>query len=196
MDPEQQAIADQLENENKRRQTAESRLENVGEYMCESVTDLEVIKALGKGTFGSVYLARHKRSGVLIALKCLDKAVLVKASQSLYIKRECACLNSLCHPFISMYYDVLVTPRKVLFCLEYVPGGELWSYLYESDHARGPFGGISVTSATIYTASIVLALEHIHGLGYCYRDIKPENMLLDAKGYLKVVDFGFAKSVR
>eukprot|EP00606_Chrysophyceae_sp_TOSAG23-5_P000659 GSChrysophyteH2.ASY1.ANO1.81.1 assembled CDS len=179
-----------------RKESAAKRIRSVQEYACKDLLDLEIVKPLGKGTFGNVYLAKHKGTGKTMALKCLDKQVLVKASQGAYVKRECEALYNLFHPFIANYYGVFVVPRKVIFAIENVPGLELWSYLYDKDRKeKGAHGGLPILNATLYLAQIVLALEHIHHLGFAYRDLKSENMLFDSKGYIKVVDFGFAKSV-
>jgi len=195
LNPESEALEQLQRNFDKRRESARERIESTRDYSCRDVLNLEILRSVGKGTFGLVFLARNKLTNKRLALKCLDKAVLVKASQGLYVKRECECLHHLKHPFIADYYGVFITPRKVLFSMEYVPCGELWSFLYESSFGRGHWGGLTVPEVTSYIAMIGLALEHIHGLGYCYRDLKSENLLIDSKGYIKIVDFGFAKSV-
>ncbi len=130
-----------------------------------------------------------------MALKCLDKTTLIKSSQSMYVKRECECLYHLHHPFIAEYYGLFLLPRKIIFRIENLPGLELWQYLYSQDRNKNACGGLPIKDSILYLGMIVLALEHIHSLGYCYRDLKSENMLFDAFGYLKIVDFGFAKSV-
>jgi len=193
--PESEAVEQLQRNFDKRRDSARDRIEKTRDFSCANILNLEILRSVGKGTFGLVFLAKNKTTDQRVALKCLDKAILVKASQGLYVKRECECLHHLHHPFIADYYGVFITPRKVLFSMEYVPGGELWSFLYESNFGRGSWGGLSVPMATSYIGMIALALEHIHGLGYCYRDLKSENLLIDTKGYIKIVDFGFAKSV-
>lgn len=168
---------------------------------CDRLTDIEIIRVLGKGTFGSVYLALNTRKNVYIALKCLSKEALVKSSQYHYVRREMVAMQSFNHPFVGSYYGVLLSPRKVLFMLEYISGGELWHYIYQSASNRGTVdgtgnqAGLPVHHVSLYSSIILLALEHIHQLGYCYRDLKPENILITEKGYLKLVDFGFAKSV-
>ena len=195
VDPETQALQQLQMHFDLRKESAKQRVKGTKDYANSDLLSLEIIRNIGKGTFGIVYLARNKTTGKKLALKCLDKAVLVKASQGLYVKRECECLHNISHPFISQYYGVIVTPRKVLFSMEYVSGGELWAYLYEAQSGRGPYGGLTMPLVVNYAAMITLALEHIHGLGYCYRDLKSENIMLDQKGYVKLVDFGFAKSV-
>jgi len=86
--------------------------------------------------------------------------------------------------------------------MEHVNGGELWYYLYGQNedktsprYTKGPFGGVPLLSAALYSSNILLALEHIHSQGYVFRDLKPENLLISSNGYLKLIDFGFAKQV-
>ena len=169
-----------------------------GYTLDRSLENLEVVQSLGQGTFGNVYLARNSATGKDCALKVLDKKEITAASQTIYLRRECVALNLFCSPFLGYYYDVVISPSKVFFSLEYLPGAELWTYLYDEKYAERPrsaCGGFTIQEISQFVAMIVLALEHIHGLGYCYRDLKPENVMLDARGYLKLVDFGFAKAV-
>ena len=95
-------------------------------------------------------------------------------------------------------YDTILYVSIVKFCKCKYTGGELWSYLYgdrEITPETSPYGGLPVHSTALYAAIISVALEHIHDQGYSYRDLKPENLLITANGYLKLVDFGFAKAV-
>jgi serine/threonine protein kinase len=74
---------------------------------------------------------------------------------------------------------LLMTPLRVIFLLEYIPGIELWTYLYHYKGAiRGPYGGLDMVSVATISGSILLALEHIHSHGYAYRDLKPENIII------------------
>jgi len=82
--------------------------------------------------------------------------------------------------------------------MEFVQGGELWTYIYEKPKLIGrnkQLGGFHTKPAQFYASCVVLAFEAIHGRGVAYRDLKPENLLLDDRGYLKVIDFGFAKRI-
>lgn len=171
----------------------------------QSLHDIELIKPLGRGTFGNVYLASNVVSKKYMALKCLDKRALVESAQHQYVQREIAALQSFNHPFIGSYYGVALTARKVILVLEYISGGELWSYLYSTNtnnsrqsnnnEQHGAYRGLSLRQTALYAATVLLALQHIHDQGYCYRDLKPENLLISATGYIKLVDFGFAKAV-
>lgn len=149
-------------------------------FLHATLYDFAIVKALGHGTFGNVYLANHRETNKTVALKCLDKEALVKSSQQEYVRREAIALQHFSHPFIVEYFGMLTIPRKVIFLLEYIPGVELWAYLYRNPgkQAKGPYGGLDMTSVTTYAGCILLALEHIHAKGYTYRDLKPENILI------------------
>ena len=203
----------------RRRETSRKRRQSLAKFMCGSLEELELVQPLGRGTFGSVYLCRQKDTRMMMALKCLDKKALIESGQHHYVRREIIALENFQHPFLANYYGVILSPRKICLLLEFIPGGELWSYLYDEEHGgggggvfdddgdeiagvgrgkrrtRGPFGGLEVGHAALYAGTVLLALEHIHGLGYSYRDLKPENLLISSNGYLRLVDFGFAKQV-
>lgn len=196
----------------RRRASAYARRVAQANFECHSLADFSVQQALGKGTFGTVFLCEHNQTGTPIALKCLDKRAVVDNGQHVYVRREIIALSSFSHPFLGEYFGTLICRSKVCFVLEYIPGVELWSYLYDESvwtqnmmegavpaqpgQPRGEYGGIAVQDALLYASNILLALEHIHGLGYTYRDLKPENLMIDARnGYLKLIDFGFAKQV-
>lgn len=148
-------------------------------FLRHSITDFRIECLLGKGTFGHVYLGRDSRSDRFVALKCLEKKALVESSQQQYVRREAIALQHFTHPFIVEYYGVLTTPLKIIFLLEYIPGIELWTYLYQTkNRLKGPYGGLDMTTATLFAGSILLALEHIHSQGYAYRDLKPENIII------------------
>jgi serine/threonine protein kinase len=87
--------------------------------------------------------------------------------------------------------------NKIYMLLELVQGGELWSLLYEKMKLVGKtkFGGFPAPAALFYAGCVTSALKYMHGKDVAYRDLKPENLLIDNEGYLKVVDFGFAKKI-
>lgn len=137
-----------------------------------ALADLHITKRLGSGSFGDVYLAETKKDkNRKVALKCLDKDQLIEASQHHFVKREVSLLQLLKHPFVIEYYNVANTARKVIIVTEYIAGIELWTYMLE--HAgSGPYGGIPIEHTTLYAATILLALEHIHDHGFIFRDLK------------------------
>lgn len=199
-DDQGKSLKDLERSKSKRRQTATSRRESVASMIITQMDTLEIVRPLGSGTFGNVYLSKHRVTGKYIALKCLDKAALVNGSQQQYVRREIIALQTFNHPFIGSYYGIITTPRKIFFCLEFITGGELWSLMYgsgegEESPVAGPYGGIRLDTVILYSACVAVALEHIHDQGYSYRDLKPENLLISHNGYVKLVDMGFAKAV-
>lgn len=123
------------------------------------------------------------------ALKILRKAEVIKLKQIDHVRHEREILAEVAgHPFITHLITSFSDRDSLYMVLDYVPGGELFSYLRR--HRRFP-----VEWAQFYAAEIVLVLEYLHEQqgGIAYRDLKPENLLLDAQGHVKLVDFGFAK---
>lgn len=136
------------------------------------------------------------------------------SSQHQYVVREVSALQSLNHQFIANYFGLLQSKRKIILMLEYIEGGELWSYLnelrYNNMNTRkfklkpSPKSNakteernslMPLYQSTLYVSMVMLALQHVHEHGFCYRDLKSENLLITSTGYLKLIDFGFAKEV-
>jgi ribosomal protein S6 kinase alpha-5 len=153
--------------------------------------DFELLKVLGTGAYGKVFLVRkvggndHKK---LYAMKVLKKASIVqKAKTTEHIKTERQVLASVRQsPFLVTLYYAFQTDAKLHLILEYIRGGELFTHLFKREH----FTEIEVR---IYIGEITLALEHLHKLGIIYRDIKLENILLDSDGHICLCDFGLSK---
>ncbi|KAI9317301.1 kinase-like domain-containing protein [Dichotomocladium elegans] len=139
---------------------------------------------LGRGAFGKVYLVKHVQSQSLYAMKVLKKASLVLHANQ--IKTERQILEQIRHPFIVQLYYAFQTPNELRMILEYAVGGELFRYL--DQHGR-----FTESMAVFYAAELVLALSHLHSLGIVYRDLKPENVLLDCSGHVLLTDFGLSK---
>lgn len=158
------------------------------EIKIKSVSDLRVIGTLGKGTFGHVQLVEDT-SGNTFALKSISKAHIVKHNQQEHIVSEKKVMEKLDHPFIVRLYQTMRDHNFLYLVLEPSLGGELFSALRE----RIKF---SEKMARFYAGGVLLAFEHMHELDVVYRDLKPENLLLDEHGYLKITDFGFAKKIK
>jgi len=105
-----------------------------------------------------------------------------------HIKAEKAILEQIAHPFIVNLYASFQDTDRLYMLMEYVIGGELFSYLRK-------VGRFSAETSRFYAAEITLALEYLHSLNIVYRDLKPENLLIDSEGHMKITDFGFAKVV-
>eukprot|EP00760_Papus_ankaliazontas_P034588 PhM_4_TR7269/c1_g1_i1/m.39252/K04345/PKA; protein kinase A len=152
------------------------------------LTDLELRETLGTGSFGRVRLCRHKAGGDFYAIKCLKKREIIKMKQVAHIIAEKNILADISHPFIVNMLCTFQDEKRVYIILEFVIGGEMFTHLRSA-------GRFPNDVAKFYHAELVLAFEYLHSFDIIYRDLKPENLLLDAKGHVKITDFGFAKKV-
>ena len=143
---------------------------------------------LGAGTFGRVYLVEHHLGDkpVMYALKQMPKHHLVASKQVDHIVSEKEVLFNIDHPFCNQIVAVLSDERSVYMLLEAVLGGELFTRIQK-------VGNLDVNATRFYATGIASALAHLHGRRIVYRDLKPENVLIDELGYPKIIDFGFAK---
>jgi tRNA A-37 threonylcarbamoyl transferase component Bud32 len=151
--------------------------------------DFEPLKCLGKGTYGTVLLVKQRATGRLYAQKQLRKASLTVHKKLVeQTKTERNILESVNrHPFVVKLFYAFQDHEKLYLILEYAQGGELFTHLAQERM-------FPEDTASFYMAEMVLALEHLHtNLGVVYRDLKPENCLLDADGHLLLTDFGLSK---
>lgn len=150
--------------------------------------DFEMIKTIGTGTFGRVSLCKDKVTGAYYAMKILDIADVIRLKQIDHVKNEKSILQQVDHPFIIQMSWSYHDESSLYMLFDYVCGGELFTYLRNA-------GRFSSTTGSFYAAQIILALEYLHKLHVVYRDLKPENLLLDREGFIKITDFGFAKKL-
>ena len=151
--------------------------------------DFESLRCLGKGTYGTVLLVKQRTTGRLYAQKQFKKASLVVHKKLIeQTKTERQILESVNrHPFVVKLFYAFQDQEKLYLILEYGQGGELFTHLNTEKM-------FSESTAAFYMAEMVLALSHLHStLGVLYRDLKPENCLLDAEGHLLLTDFGLSK---
>uniref|UniRef100_A0A674CRR7 Ribosomal protein S6 kinase n=1 Tax=Salmo trutta TaxID=8032 RepID=A0A674CRR7_SALTR len=153
--------------------------------------NFELLKVLGTGAYGKVFLVRKNSGhdeGKLYAMKVLKKAAIVqKAKTAEHTRTERQVLEHIRQsPFLVTLHYAFQTQTKLHLILDYVSGGEMFTHLYQRDH-------FSEEEVRIYIGEIILALEHLHKLGIVYRDIKLENILLDSEGHLVLTDFGLSK---
>ncbi|KAL8151285.1 hypothetical protein V2J09_021093 [Rumex salicifolius] len=145
----------------------------------------ELGKTLGEGNFGKVKLARNLLSGDYFAVKILDKTKISTLNISDQIKREIGTLKLLKHPNIVRLYEVLASKTNIYMVLEYVNGGELFDKL----SGRGKF---SEKYGRRLFQQLIDSVSYCHEKGVFHRDLKLENLLVDAKGNIKVSDFGLS----
>ncbi len=135
---------------------------------------------------GKVFLVREIKTAEMFALKVLRKDNIIKRNQVEHTRTERNVLGYVNHPFIVGLKMAFQSKDKLFFVLDYCAGGELFFHLSK-------VGKFQESRASFYAAEIVLALEYIHQLDIVYRDLKPENVLLDARGHVRLTDFGLSK---
>jgi serine/threonine protein kinase len=158
-----------------------------------NLSDYDVGVTLGTGSFGRVRFAKRKADQTCWAIKMLKKAEIIRLQQVEHMLAEKAILAEItcdakCCPFIVKLAGTFQDSKLLYIALEYIVGGEFFTHLRKA-------GRFENSWAIFYSAQIVLIFEYLHGKDYIYRDLKPENLLLDRDGYLKITDFGFAKKV-
>lgn len=151
-------------------------------------SDFDQLKVLGTGTYGKVLLVRERATGRLYAQKQLKKAsMIVEEKKIQQTKTEKEILESVRHPYIVKLFYAMQDHQKLYLILEYAQGGELFHHLATN-------AMLTEDVVSFYCAEMVLALNHLHvNVGVVYRDLKPENCLLDADGHLVLTDFGLSK---
>ncbi|KAL7393783.1 hypothetical protein ABVT39_015917 [Epinephelus coioides] len=150
-------------------------------------SDFDYLKVIGKGSFGKVLLARHRKRGGYYAVKVLQKQMIVKRKEQRHVMVERnVLLKGLQHPFLVGLHFSFQTLNTLYFVLDYVNGGELFYHLQRE-------GSFPEPRAAFYAAEMAMALGYLHSLNIVYRDVKPENILLDSEGHVKLTDFGLCK---
>nr|XP_058925054.1 ribosomal protein S6 kinase alpha-4 isoform X2 [Kogia breviceps] len=155
------------------------------------VENFQLLKVLGTGAYGKVFLVRKAGghdAGKLYAMKVLRKAALVqRAKTQEHTRTERSVLELVRQaPFLVTLHYAFQTDAKLHLILDYVNGGEMFTHLYQRQYFKE-------AEVRVYGGEIVLALEHLHKLGIIYRDLKLENVLLDSEGHIVLTDFGLSK---
>ena len=168
------------------------------------VEDFQVIRRIGRGDVGSVHLVRLKGTNVLYAMKVLEKAEMVERNKLHRVRTEDTILSAVDHPFVATLFTSFQTSTSLHFVMEvraaarfrarasalrpripqFCAGGELFELLHKQPNKR-----FTEAHARFYTAEVLLALQYLHLLGFIYRDLKPENVLLQGTGHVLLTDF-------
>ncbi|XP_053532964.1 MAP/microtubule affinity-regulating kinase 4 isoform X1 [Ictalurus punctatus] len=148
------------------------------------IGNYRLLKTIGKGNFAKVKLARHVLTGREVAIKIIDKTQLNPTSlQKLF--REVRIMKALRHPNIVQLFEVIETEKTLYLVMEYASGGEVFDYLVS--HGR-----MKEVEARAKFRQIVSAVHYCHQKNIVHRDLKAENLLLDADSNIKIADFGFS----
>jgi len=152
------------------------------------ISDLNIVKDVGRGAFGRVKIVKHKTTGEIFALKVMQKIMIVKTKNQTQVVREKQLLARV-QPFpLVVRLESAMQDENCLYLLqEFINGGDLFHRLYNLE------GCFQTPTAQYYACCVAQMLERLHSFDILYRDLKPENLLLSDKGVLKMVDFGMAK---
>jgi serum/glucocorticoid-regulated kinase 2 len=150
------------------------------------IEDFDLLKVVGKGSFGKVMQVRKKDTHRIYALKTIRKAHIISRSEVAHTLAERSVLSQINNPFIVPLKFTFQSPEKLYFVLAFVNGGELFFHLQKEQR-------FDINRSRFYTAELLCALECLHGFNVIYRDLKPENILLDYSGHIALCDFGLCK---
>lgn len=170
--------------------SAKDASQSVRQY-SPAKTNIAILKPLGSGGFARVLLAKDSATRRLFAMKVIHKSKLLERkadTRTAQILSEKLALSTFSHPFITGLHAHYQDSKYLYLLIELALGGDLFGLMDRH-------GLMSEPMARFYVSSLALALEHLHLLEFVYRDLKPENVLLDSRGFVKLCDFGFAKKL-
>ena len=150
-----------------------------------SIFQFEPINIIGKGAFGEVRVCKYKENGKIYAVKKMKKEIMKKKNQSFHIRTERDILKSIDSPWITKLYYSFQDEKYLYLVMDFCQGGDLMSYLIKEDT-------INEKKAKFYIAEIILCINEIHKMGCIHRDLKPDNILIDKNGHIKLSDFGLS----
>ncbi|GJQ87998.1 trc [Trypoxylus dichotomus] len=153
------------------------------------VEDFDPLKVIGRGAFGEVRLVQKKDTGHVYAMKILRKADMLEKEQVAHVRAERDILVEADHQWVVKMYYSFQDPINLYLIMEFLPGGDMMTLLMKKDT-------LSEECTQFYITETALAIDSIHKLGFIHRDIKPDNLLLDAKGHLKLSDFGLCTGLK
>ena len=155
-------------------------------FTC-GISGYTIEKLIGRGSYAKVFLVTKKSDGQQYAMKVLKKWEIESKRDVKRIFIEKDIIQNIEHPFIVKCYSTFQTKEKAYFILDLLSGGDLFTHITK-------FGKFKESRARFYAAEIVLALEHLHEHKILYRDLKPQNIVIDNEGHIKLTDFGLSKS--
>lgn len=153
------------------------------------ISMFDKISKIGTGAFGEVWLVRKIDTNMLYAMKILRKSEVLKRNQVAHVKAERDMLAEADNAWVVKLYYSFQDKKFLYFVMDYIPGGDLMSLLIK-------FGIFPEDLARFYIAELVLAIESVHRMGFVHRDIKPDNVLIDKDGHIKLTDFGLCTGFR
>merc|ERR1719220_104401 len=153
------------------------------------VDDFDPLKVIGRGAFGEVRLVQKVDTGHVYAMKILRKCDMVEKEQVAHVRAERDILVEADHQWVVKMFYSFQDPISLYLIMEFLPGGDMMTLLMKKDT-------LSEEVSQFYVAETALAIDSIHKLGFIHRDIKPDNLLLDARGHVKLSDFGLCTGLK
>ena len=152
----------------------------------QTIRDYESLAIIGRGAFGEVHVCRKIKTGEIVAIKKIKKELLAKKNQVIHVRNEQLFMSKVKSPWIVDLKASFQEDDFLYLVMEFLPGGDFMNLLIEKDK-------LTEEEAKFYIAELILAVESIHKLDCIHRDIKPDNILIDKNGHIKLSDFGLAK---
>jgi len=152
----------------------------------QTIRDYESLTVIGRGAFGEVHVCREIKTGDIVAIKKIKKDLLAKKNQIIHVRNEQLFMSKVKSPWIVDLKASFQEDDFLYLVMEFLPGGDFMNLLIEKDK-------LTEEEAKFYIAELILAVESIHKLDCIHRDIKPDNILIDKNGHIKLSDFGLAK---
>eukprot|EP01083_Nonionella_stella_P085326 236565_1 len=163
-------------------------LERANSLKFGALEDLEILGLLGRGGYGLVKLVRDHQNHHTFALKEVRKDKVISSNQTKHINDERSLMMQMDSPFLVRLWRTYQDEHKVYFLVDVCLGGDLFTILRKSHSFKEHV-------ARFYAGCVVEGFEHLHGMNMVFRDLKPENLVLDKSGYVKITDFGFCKTL-
>lgn len=164
----------------------ERSYERMASFNQVNVQAFKIEKLIGRGSYAKVFLVRKKETDECYAMKVLKKSKMENEKDVTRVFNEKEIIKDINHPFIVKLHYTFQTLNKAYFILDLLNGGDLYTHIMKC-------GKFKESVAKFYTAEIILALEHLHKHSIVYRDLKPQNIIVDSEGHIKLTDFGLSK---
>ncbi|KAJ3639034.1 hypothetical protein Zmor_016450 [Zophobas morio] len=157
--------------------------------LCLKIDDFVNLKAIGKGEFGEVRLVKFKQTGECFAMKILNKSTITRRMDEACFFEERDVMVQVKSPFIVNLNYAFQDELNLYIIMDFLPGGDLWQMLINTAEEW------TEEWTRFYMAELLVALEDLHKTGYMHRDVKPENIMIDANGHFKLTDFGSSAKI-
>lgn len=156
-------------------------------YKAASLESFNTLKVVGRGSYGKVFMVEEKTTGRTFAMKVLKKGAISDERGKERVLTERDIIMNIRHPYIVTLHYSFQTTTKLFFILDFLNGGDLYTHIMN-------YGKFKENRAKFYAAELILAIDHLHQNGIVYRDLKPQNIMLDNEGHIKLTDFGLSKA--